>query len=125
MIVEIKLHTVSESNSHEHWRARQKRAKEQRAVVALALRAWVDSLPALPCIVEIVRVSPRGLDDDNLRGATKHVRDGIADVLGVDDRDARVEWRYAQAKGPAKYYAVRVSIEPATLHACAVDMRAS
>lgn len=39
------------------------------------------------------------LDDDNLRSALKAVRDGIAEKLGIDDRDPRVEWRYGQRKG--------------------------
>ena len=50
----------------------------------------------LPCVVTMTRVSPRGLDDDNLRSALKATRDGIADKLGVDDRSPLVEWRYAQ-----------------------------
>jgi hypothetical protein len=61
-------------------------------------------------VVTITRVSPRLLDDDNLRGALKAVRDGIADALGVDDRDERVRWRYRQIRGTVKYHAVDVSI---------------
>lgn len=39
-------------------------------------------------------------------------RAGVADALGIDDRDPRVTWRYAQEK--AKGYAVRVEIRRAT-----------
>lgn len=63
----------------------------------------------LPCVVTLTRISPRLLDDDNLRPALKAVRDGVADRLGVDDRDPRVEWRYAQRKGAQK--AVEVEME--------------
>lgn len=38
------------------------------------------------------------LDSDNLPGAFKHVRDGMADALGIDDGDARLAWSYAQVK---------------------------
>lgn len=48
-----------------------------------------------PLIVLIVRLSPRSLDhDDSINISGKHVRDGVADVLGIDDRDKRVTWRY-------------------------------
>jgi len=39
---------------------------------------------------------------------------GIADALGIDDRDPRVSWRYAQRRGEPKVYAVEVSIETRT-----------
>lgn len=53
---------------------------------------------SLPCVVRLTRLSPGTLDDDNLRGALKAVRDGVADRLGVDDRDPRVTWEYAQER---------------------------
>ncbi len=41
----------------------------------------------------------RSLDDDNLRATFKHVRDGIADWLGVDDSPrSGIEWRYEQKR---------------------------
>ena len=41
-----------------------------------------------------------GLDDDNLRGALKWVRDAVAEALGVkDDRDPRYIWNYMQGRG--------------------------
>lgn len=43
-------------------------------------------------VVRLVRVSPGELDDDNAVAAAKNVRDGVADALGVDDRDPRVVW---------------------------------
>ena len=58
--------------------------------------------PALPCVVLLVRVGPsNGLDDDNLRGAGKGVRDQIAAWLGVDDRSPLVAWKYDQRRAPA------------------------
>jgi hypothetical protein len=49
-------------------------------------------------VVVLTRCSPRLLDDDNLAGALKSYRDGVADALGVNDRDARVSWLVDQAK---------------------------
>lgn len=95
--VRIPLHTVSEPNTRGHWALRASRAKTQRSVTTMAVRPALPAV-ALPCVVTIARLAPRRLDDDNLRGALKAVRDGVADALGVDDRDPRVEWRYDQRK---------------------------
>jgi hypothetical protein len=48
--------------------------------------------------VDMHREGPRGFDDDNLLGAFKAIRDGVADQLGVDDRDPRIVWHYAQRR---------------------------
>ena len=97
MIVHLPIATVSESNRRDHWQVKRKRAKAQRQMAAALVPRF-----GLPCVVTLTRVSPRELDDDNLRGALKAVRDGVADRLGIDDRDPRVEWRYAQRKGAVK-----------------------
>lgn len=108
--IEIPLRIESEANMRGmHWAAKARRTKAARSTTCLVLRSKGPRV-ALPVVVELVRVAPRALDDDNLRGALKAVRDGVADWLGVDDRDARVEWRYAQARGAAKTYAVRVVV---------------
>jgi len=105
VITRLDLRTVSLSNTREHWAKRAKRAKHHRQC------AWyvTPSYP-LPCIVRLIRIAPRALDDDNLTGALKSVRDGVADGLGVDDRDPRVSWEYAQERGKAGEYAVRIEI---------------
>jgi hypothetical protein len=51
------------------------------------------------------------LDDDNLRGATKSCRDGVADWLGINDNDERVVWLYQQRKGAPREYAVEVTVD--------------
>jgi hypothetical protein len=57
------------------------------------------------------RVAPgNGLDSDNLPVSMKHVRDGIADAMGVDDRDERVTWEYAQERGKPGEYKVKVDV---------------
>lgn len=104
----IPIRTPSCANLREHWHARAKRAKGHRLAACACFPR--DRVPSFPVVVTLTRVAPRPLDDDNLRGALKAVRDGIADALGVDDRDERVRWRYRQIRGAAKYHAVDVSI---------------
>jgi hypothetical protein len=100
--VALPLVTVSEANAHGHWRGRQKRALEQRHATYLALRAHLGAPPAacreLKLGVVLVRRATRALDGDNLQGALKAVRDGVADYLGLDDGDPRVLWRYEQQR---------------------------
>lgn len=103
LAVSLPLVTVSEANAHAHWRQRAGRAKAQRAAVGLvlasskaSLRRW---LAGRDLVVRLVRVAPRLLDSDNAAGSTKHVRDSVAEVLGVDDRSPRVVWVTDQRKG--------------------------
>lgn len=100
----IKL--VSLVNVREHWRVRSLRAKSQRGMAYL-----VCPKVQLPCIVTITRIAPRPLDSDNNVISAKHARDGIADRLGVNDNDPRIEWRYKQGKGKPRVYEVFVTIE--------------
>ncbi len=99
----VPIHTPSASNLREHWAIRARRIKIQRKATWLACIGAKGPIevPDPPCVVELVRQSPRALDDDNLRGALKGIRDEVASILGVDDRDPRVEWRYGQSKGKA------------------------
>jgi hypothetical protein len=77
-------------------------------------RSKADVEPVAMVRVELTRIAPRALDDDNLRGALKAVRDGVADVLGIDDRDPRVVWDYEQAHGAPREYGVKIVIRPST-----------
>lgn len=137
MTITLPIRTVSEANQHAHWRARSTRAKCQRSGVALALyrpltpfrralavdayafaeRATEGNLAqakacAVPphVVVTLTRIAPRSLDSDNLAGSQKHVRDGVADALGIDDRDSRVAWCYAQRNGVTREYAVEIVV---------------
>lgn len=112
MTLEAPIRVVSEANAHEHWRVRSKRAKGQRGLIKLLLRAKLATPPAAPLVVRLTRIAPRDLDSDNLAGAFKHVRDGVADWLGVDDRSPQIDWRYGQERGPTKLYSIRVEIGP-------------
>lgn len=116
----IPIVTQSEANSREHWAKKATRAKLQRTAVWVHLYPHRGALP-LPCVVRLVRVSPRDLDDDNLRMALKAVRDEVAVQVGLpvnargqaDDRDPRVTWEYSQQRGGRGERAVVVEIEPA------------
>ena len=99
----LPLRTVSRLNAREHWRVRQERSKAERTTAAMMCPHF-----PVPCVVTLTRVGPRALDSDNLQGALKSIRDGIADRLKVNDNGPLVDWRYAQERGP---YAVRVLLE--------------
>lgn len=101
--ITLPIHTVSEANRRDHWRVRAKRARLHRKTAAALVPCF-----GLPCTVTLTRVGVRVLDSDNLQGALKATRDGIADRLGVSDNDPRIEWRYGQAKGSP---AVLVTLE--------------
>lgn len=108
------LRLVSLANQREHWRARARRAKSQRYIGELttkaALRGPGVGPVCYPLTVIITRIAPRVLDDDNLAGACKSVRDGIADALGIDDRDPRVKWATAQRRGKPREYGAEVTL---------------
>ncbi len=107
------LRTVCELNAHEHWRSRHRRSTAQKDLVTLVLRRTVAPTMMLvaPLVVTLTRIAPsNGLDEgDNLPSSQKHVRDAIADLLGINDRDPRVAWAYAQRRGP---WGIEVRIEP-------------
>ncbi len=88
MILTLPIRTVSEPNCRGHWAAKARRARDHRTVVGLAVRAEMRAMVPfpIPCVVTLTRIAPRTLDDDNLRGALKACRDGVADALGIDDR---------------------------------------
>lgn len=99
----LPLRLISAANSREHWAARARRVKRERAA-AIVVRKH-----PLPCIVTIKRHGKRLMDGDNLQAACKALRDGIADRLEADDADPRITWRYEQ--GCARDYGVTIRIE--------------
>lgn len=93
----VPVRTVNDLNNRQHWRVVHKRAKEQRNVARLVADAS-GKPPEPPLLVTMTRVGDRRMDTgDNLAGSMKHVRDAIADWLGIDDgRDDLVTWAYDQ-----------------------------
>ena len=107
---ELPIKLVSEANVREHWSKKAKRAKEQRGLARMLTRG-INLTWMFPYHVIITRYGPgsRKLDFDNLANSAKHVIDGIADALGVDDGDTtKITWEVKQERGP---YKVRIEIK--------------
>ena len=119
-----KLRTWSANSAHAgiHRFVRIKRAKEQREAVMWEWKARRGWEPVeFPLAVTITRISPGKLDDDNLSGGLKSVRDGVTDCLIrlterdvqpiKDDRDPRIVWDYDQVSHGRGEYAVQIRLE--------------
>lgn len=117
----LPLRTVPGLNAREHWAVRAKRVKHERQSAKLLSKFAAKQLRNLehfanwtelyPLTITLTRLKPRGpqTDDDNLQGAMKAIRDGVADALEINDGDTTVaQWRYGQEKGR---WGVRVLIE--------------
>ena len=109
VIVTVPIPLPSLANMRGHWSKKAGVVKRTRGAVTMYLGGG--PRPALPCVVTITRVAPFQLDKDNAVSSMKGVQDAVAQWLGIDDRDPRVDWRYAQEKGKPP----RVVIEVATL----------
>lgn len=116
----LPLEIVSEMNWRGHWAVRHKRAKKQRRIAyagtlqhARALRYRIQTGEDIRLAITLVRLTRPGqrrFDGDNLQAGFKHIRDGVADALGIDDGDDRLEWRYAQEPDGGKRGGVTVII---------------
>jgi hypothetical protein len=99
-----------------HWAAKARRRATERSMTETRLLAtgkWIGLYLLVEghghVVITLTRLSPRAFDSDNLQGACKSIRDGVADWLGLDDADPRLRWEYRQEK--AKMHAVRIRIE--------------
>lgn len=113
----VPLRIYGEKNLAEHFHTKGKWTAAYREIArALTSSRFPSMPPAFPLTVTITRVAPRMLDGgDNDARACSALRDGIADALGINDKDSRVSWRYEQQRGEPKQYAVRVEIAPREL----------
>ncbi len=109
MMKQFPLQLGRGGNDRKHWRAADRQKKAEKEAVAWMFRGAMRP-PVFPCVVTITRIAPSaGLDDDNLSGACKYIRDGVAEWIGVDDKKTdKVRYQYAQERGQ---WAVRVRIE--------------
>ncbi len=107
--VEMDMRVVSMANLRMHWAVKAKLVKNHRAKTYNAL-ASVCAAPTPPCTIVLTRVAPRRLDGDNLQSGFKAVRDGVADWLGIDDGDSRLDWQYRQRSAGVKVYRVEVEV---------------
>ena len=104
------LRLTNGANAREHWATKARRAKRERGLILRALLASGVRVPRGPWRVEITRVAPRRMDSDGATIAAKHLRDGVADWLGIDDGADAVTFVVDQCKGEPREYAVRVVI---------------
>ncbi len=104
------LRLTNGANAREHWAATARRAKRERSLILRALIASGMRVPRGPWRVEITRVAPRRMDSDGATIACKHLRDGVADWIGVDDGSDAVTFAVDQRKGAPREYAVCVVI---------------
>lgn len=98
LCVQYECEMPSLANVRWHWRKHMTVAKKQRTNAYFHCLSGGSRPKRFPCVVELVRFGRR-LDDDNLQRSLKHVRDGVADFLGMDDRDKRIMWKYDQQNG--------------------------
>lgn len=113
----VPIKTVSELNISEHWTKKSKRHRAQQLFIRLAFREIRTEI-GLPCVVDLIRISPRVLDYSNLVGALKWVQDEVSELLipektgsyvnkagkviaikGRADNDPRITWNFKQEKG--------------------------
>jgi len=108
MKVSIPMRTGNGLNDRGHWRTVAKKVKAQRLAVGWSL-LQLTKPKDFPLTVVLRRVAPSsGMDDDNLPGALKAVRDAVAAWLGVDDRLRNVvRYVYDQRRGP---WAVEIEV---------------
>jgi len=88
---------VSRANQRGHWAVTMRREREYSAILWASLRRIQGLQWRLPLSVTFHRVGAKLLDDDNLAGAYKRLRDCVADWLRIDDGDrTAAAWAYTQ-----------------------------
>lgn len=113
VVLTVPIHTISESNAREHWAVKAKRTKLHRVTTSRAV-GTVDRVGDFAergtyAAITLTRNGARKLDDDNLRGSLKAIRDGVTDGMGLkNDSDPRLRWDYAQEVG--KGYSVEITM---------------
>ena len=107
--VTVPVKIVSNANQREHWRDRQ--------AAAWVLAGKERPPAAVPVTITITRIGQQRMDDDNLAGGCKNIRDGISDWLALDDGSAWLTWRYDQrcdrkCKAPSAEVVIAWEIAP-------------
>lgn len=94
-----------------HWTVYRKAEKEQRetgcilacsALPIAARRAIAATEGHIALKVTFYPPDNRHRDDDGMIGAFKHLRDGIADALQIDDRRFRAHYFFEAAEKPGR-----------------------
>lgn len=106
MKLHIPIRLPSLLNLREHWSRTIKLKQLHKMATNLVLST--KDIPSPPLTVTITRLGPRRLDDDNLAGACKYIRDAIANKVGIDDGSSQYTWIYKQAI--SRIYGIDVEI---------------
>jgi hypothetical protein len=96
----VPIRVVSEANVRGGWQSVDRRKCIQQRATHAELAKHGARMTA-PVVVVLTRVGTKQLDDDNLRGAFKHVRDEVARWLLTDDGSDAITWDYEQRRGKA------------------------
>jgi len=107
LVLPIRVRTVNEMQ-YEHWGTKARYARAERRTTAMALKPRLPNKLPKKMSILITRAGPRMLDPDNSIASLKHVIDGVADALGIDDASPRLDWLYGQIVEPE--YAVEITI---------------
>ena len=100
LVAFVDVATKSEANERSFFGALGRKKKQDAALLA-TLEGAIAMQPvhvAGPWCVRFTRLSLTSvrLDDDNLAGAFKRLRDQLSKVLGIDDRSPCIAFAYAQ-----------------------------
>ena len=112
--ISLPVRVYSNANLREHWAVRATRARQQHRVVAVEMQATCPSSVRSHqgrLAIHLCRVGKRMMDDDNLAGGFKAIRDKVAAQLGRDDGpNSGITWVYSQRSGNGEY-AAEITIE--------------
>jgi hypothetical protein len=111
--ITVPVRIVSEANVRGHWSTKAKRVKLHRNTAYAMARSVINPSAidvSAKLRVLMTRYALQRMDNDNLAGGFKAVRDGIADAFGIDDGSDRWNWQYGQESAKRGVYAARVQI---------------
>lgn len=109
--VVVPLRMDASTNQRLHWRVLAKKVATQRTAVRKALAQLEGQEFHLPIVVEMTRIAPNALDDDNNVTAMKAVRDEVAVFLKLkSDRVPGVAWKCWQQKAKPRTYGLEIRI---------------
>ena len=100
-------------NARVHWRAKAGPKKQARSDATIAtygalgcglrdIRARLAGKAPIPLTITFTPPDARRRDRDNMQGSAKHLLDGIADALGVDDYRFRPSYEFADPEAPGR-----------------------
>lgn len=112
LLVQLPVRIRSVANLREHWGACAKRSSDHKSAVTAVLNTtrWAPSVREADVIfdVTLVRYGAKSMDDDNLAGGFKAVRDAVAHYLDVDDGGPLIRFEYRQVTPSPYGIAIRI-----------------